>query len=118
MATVQLVSGASFIYRESQERYIPIKFSVRGRDLGGAVLEAQRKVARTGAAARAATVWNGSASSANCRTRSQRLSLVVPLSLALICVLLYINFGSLTDTAAGRERHADGAGRRHLRALR
>jgi cobalt-zinc-cadmium resistance protein CzcA len=34
VATVQLVSGASFIYRENQERYIPIKFSVRGRDLG------------------------------------------------------------------------------------
>ena len=33
----------SFIYREDQERYIPIKFSVRGRDLGSAVLEAQHK---------------------------------------------------------------------------
>ena len=45
VADVQLVSGASFIYRESQERYIPIKFSVRGRDLGSAVLEAQQKIA-------------------------------------------------------------------------
>jgi cobalt-zinc-cadmium resistance protein CzcA len=45
LATVAIVSGASFIYRENQERYIPIKFSVRGRDLGSAVLEAQRKVA-------------------------------------------------------------------------
>ncbi len=43
VAKVDLVSGASFIYREQQERYIPIKFSVRGRDLGGAVLEAQRR---------------------------------------------------------------------------
>ena len=42
VADVQLVSGASFIYREQQQRYVPIKFSVRGRDLGGAVLEAQR----------------------------------------------------------------------------
>jgi heavy metal efflux system protein len=46
VATVQLVSGASFIYRENQERYIPIKFSVRGRDLGSAVLEAQQKIAQ------------------------------------------------------------------------
>ena len=46
VATVRLTSGASFIYREGQERYIPIKFSVRGRDLGSAVLEAQQKVAR------------------------------------------------------------------------
>jgi cobalt-zinc-cadmium resistance protein CzcA len=45
VATVRLVSGASFIYRENQERYIPIKFSVRGRDLGSAVLEAQQKIA-------------------------------------------------------------------------
>src|SRR6202008_1289007 len=45
VATVKLVSGAAFVYRENQERYIPIKFSVRGRDLGGAVLEAQRAVA-------------------------------------------------------------------------
>ena len=45
VANVKLVSGASFIYREGQERYVPIKFSVRGRDLGGAVLEAQRRVA-------------------------------------------------------------------------
>ena len=37
-------SGPSFIYREHQERYVPIKFRVRGRDLGSAVLEAQRKV--------------------------------------------------------------------------
>ena len=44
VATVKLTSGASFIYREGQERYIPIKFSVRGRDLGTTVLEAQRKV--------------------------------------------------------------------------
>ncbi len=44
VADVQLVSGASFIYREQQQRYVPIKFSVRGRDLGSAVLEAQRAV--------------------------------------------------------------------------
>ncbi|HLM13561.1 MAG TPA: efflux RND transporter permease subunit, partial [Reyranella sp.] len=44
IATVALASGAFYIYREQQERYIPIKFSVRGRDLGGAVLEAQQRV--------------------------------------------------------------------------
>ena len=44
-AAPELVSGAAFIYRENQERYIPVKFSVRGRDLGGAVLEAQGRIA-------------------------------------------------------------------------
>jgi len=46
VAEVKLVAGASFIYRENQQRYIPIKFSVRGRDLGGAVLEAQQSIAK------------------------------------------------------------------------
>ena len=44
VANVQLMSGAAFIYREQQQRYVPIKFSVRGRDLGSAVLDAQRAV--------------------------------------------------------------------------
>ena len=68
--TCELVSGASFIYREQQERYIPIKFSVRGRDLGSAVLEAQQQIARAGARCPAAIGSNGSASSAICRRRS------------------------------------------------
>src|SRR5712672_1548122 len=45
VATVKLVSGPSYIYREGQERYLPIKFSVRDRDLGSAIEEAQKKVA-------------------------------------------------------------------------
>src|ERR1700730_965548 len=45
IATVKLVSGASYIYREQQQRYLPIKFSVRDRDLGSAILEAQTKIA-------------------------------------------------------------------------
>src|ERR1700681_1711824 len=45
VASINLVSGAAYIYREQQERYLPIKFSVRERDLGGAVQEAQEKIA-------------------------------------------------------------------------
>src|SRR5258708_34129529 len=45
VARIDLVSGASFIYRGQQERYIPIQFSVRGRDLGSAVRDAQDRVA-------------------------------------------------------------------------
>ena len=43
VTSVEQVSGASFVYREQQERYIPIKFSVRGRDLGSTVLECSTK---------------------------------------------------------------------------
>ena len=46
VANVRLTSGASFIYREHQERYVPIEFSVRGRDLGGTIGEAQDRIAR------------------------------------------------------------------------
>jgi len=96
VAEVRLVSGASFIYREQQQRYIPIKFSVRGRDLGSAVLEAQRKVAQQLALPGGYRVeWVGEFG--NLEDALQRLAIVVPLSLLLICVLLYFNFGSLTD---------------------
>jgi cobalt-zinc-cadmium resistance protein CzcA len=96
VADVRLVSGAAFIYREGQERYIPIKFGVRGRDLGGAVLEAQHKIAeqvRMPAGYR--LDWAGEFG--ELQDALGRLAIVVPISLVLICVLLYLNFGSLTD---------------------
>ena len=46
LATISLDTGASFIYRDRSQRYVPIKFSVRGRDLGGTVAEAQERVAK------------------------------------------------------------------------
>jgi len=70
VADVRLVSGAAFIYREQQQRYVPIKFSVRGRDLGSAVLEAQHAV-DSQVILRAAIVSSGWANSATCRTRSR-----------------------------------------------
>jgi cobalt-zinc-cadmium resistance protein CzcA len=98
VADVQLVSGASFIYREDQQRYIPIKFSVRGRDLGSAVLEAQRKVAEQVTLPGGYRLeWVGEFG--NLQEALQRLEIVVPLSLLLIVVLLYFNFGSLIDVA-------------------
>ena len=97
VAKVELVSGASFIYREQQQRYMPIKFGVRGRDLGGAVLEAQQKVAEQVPLPGGYRLeWVGEFG--NLREAVQRLMVVVPLSIALIGVLLYVNFGSLRDT--------------------
>jgi heavy metal efflux system protein len=96
VAKVELISGPSFIYREHQERYVPIKFSVRGRDLGGAVLEAQRKVGQQVRLPGGYRLeWVGEFG--NLQDALHRLSIVVPLSIALICVLLFINFGSLVD---------------------
>jgi len=92
-----LSMGYSFIYRENQERYIPIKFSVRGRDLGGAVLEAQRKISeqvRLPAGAR--LEWVGEFG--DLQDAIQRLEVVVPVTLFLIVMLLFANFSSIVDT--------------------
>jgi heavy metal efflux system protein len=96
VATVRLVSGASFIYRENQERYIPIKFGVRGRDLGGAVLEAQQKIAKqVQLPAGYRLEWVGQFG--ELQEAIGRLTVAVPLSLALIFILLFLNFGSASD---------------------
>ena len=96
VADVRLVSGASFVYREQQERYIPIKFSVRGRDLGTAVLEARQKVAEQVLLPVGYHVeWVGEFG--NLEEALSRLAVMVPVSIALICFLLYVNFGSIGD---------------------
>jgi cobalt-zinc-cadmium resistance protein CzcA len=96
VAVVRLVSGAAFIYREQQQRYVPIKFSVRGRDLGGAVLEAQHAVESSVLLPGGYRLeWVGEFG--NLQEAIARLGVAVPLSLALIVLLLYLNFNSLRD---------------------
>jgi len=97
VATIKLVSGAAYIYREQQERYLPIKFSVRERDLGSAIREAQEKVAAEVKLPSGTHMeWVGEFG--NLQDAIKRLSVVVPISLALIAVLLWFNFGSMVDT--------------------
>ncbi len=97
VASINVVSGAAYIYREQQERYLPIKFSVRERDLGGAIREAQDKVAaRVQLPPGSRLEWVGEFG--NLQDAIKRLSIVVPISLALIAVLLWFNFGSMIDT--------------------
>jgi cobalt-zinc-cadmium resistance protein CzcA len=96
VADVHLVSGAAFIYREQQQRYVPIKFSVRGRDLGSAVLEAQHAVdERVLLPGGYRLEWVGEFG--NLQEAIARLMVAVPLSIALIVLLLYLNFGNLRD---------------------
>jgi cobalt-zinc-cadmium resistance protein CzcA len=100
VARINLVTGASFIYREQQQRYIPIKFSVRGRDLGSTVLEAQRKIAEAiELPAGYRLEWVGEFG--NLQDAIKRLQVIVPVTILLIGILLYINFASLTDTLLG-----------------
>jgi heavy metal efflux system protein len=97
LATIKLVSGPSYIYREQQERYLPIKFSVRDRDLGNAILEAQNKVAQqVKLPAGTRLEWVGEFK--NLEEAIGRLKIVVPVTLAIIAVLLWVHFSSVRDT--------------------
>jgi cobalt-zinc-cadmium resistance protein CzcA len=97
LATIKLVSGPSYIYREQQQRYLPIKFSVRDRDLGNAILEAQTKVAeKVPLPAGTRLEWVGEFK--NLEDAIARLKVVVPVTLAIIGVLLWIHFASVRDT--------------------
>src|SRR5262249_19285740 len=97
VATVRLVSGPSYIHREAQQRYLPIKFSVRERDLGGAIQEAQAKVAQNVRLPPGSRLeWVGEFG--NLQDAIARLKVVVPISLALIALLLFFNFNSTVDT--------------------
>jgi heavy metal efflux system protein len=97
IADISLDTGASYIYHEARERYIPVKFSIRGRDLGGAVAEAQERIAKnvklpTGYR----LVWAGEFE--DLQKAKERLEVIVPISLLLIMVLLYGLFNSLRDS--------------------
>jgi cobalt-zinc-cadmium resistance protein CzcA len=97
VASIRLVSGAAYIYREQQERYLPIKFSVRDRDLGSAILEAQTRIAAEVRLPPGSRLeWVGEFG--NLQDAIGRLQIVVPICLALIALLLWMNFGSLPDT--------------------
>jgi heavy metal efflux system protein len=97
IADITLDTGASFIYRERSQRYIPIKFSVRGRDLGSTVAEAQARIAKAIKLPQGYQIlWAGEFD--NLQEAKQRLMIVVPITLMLIMVLLYGLFNSLRDS--------------------
>lgn len=92
-----VVPGASTISREQGKRLIAVKFSVRDRDLAGAVAEAQAKVAETDLIPTGyQTEWSGEFQEMN--EAFARLGIWVPVSLVLICVLVYLAFNSILDT--------------------
>jgi cobalt-zinc-cadmium resistance protein CzcA len=88
--------GVSIIYREQGNRMIAVKFAVRGRDLAGAVTEAQTKISDLfpqGSAYR--TEWGGEFE--EMEVAEARLLWIIPLSLAMIFILLYLAFRSFLD---------------------
>ena len=79
LSNIQMADGASEIYREANERYVAIKYSVRGRDLGGAVEEAQSKVDKASVAGRATTLIGRESTNRN-RGAQKRLAIIIPLT--------------------------------------
>jgi cobalt-zinc-cadmium resistance protein CzcA len=96
VADVSIRNGAFMIYHEGGRRYIPIKFSVRGRDLASAILDLQSRLADqiklpTGYE----YTWAGEFDSL--KKEQRRLAIIIPVSLAVIVVLLYIQFRTWRD---------------------
>jgi heavy metal efflux system protein len=97
LATISLDTGASFIYRERANRFIPIKFSVRGRDLGSTVAEAQALIAKhVKLPVGYRILWSGEFE--DLERANARLAVIVPITFLLIMVLLYALFNSLRDS--------------------
>jgi cobalt-zinc-cadmium resistance protein CzcA len=97
LADVSLETGPSYIYHERNQRYIPIKFSVRGRDLGGTVTEAQQRIEQNVKFPPGyRIVWAGEFE--ELQQAKERLAIIVPISLLMILMLLYGLFNSLRDS--------------------
>ena len=96
VATVQLSDGPFFIYREAGKRYIAIKFSVRNRDLGSAVEDAQFLVEKNITLPPNYSIsWDGQFN--QMKQAQKKLMLIVPLALMGIFLLLVSAFGNFRD---------------------
>ena len=97
LANITLDTGASYIYHERNQRYIPVKFSVRGRDLGSTVADAEEQIAKKVSLPHGYRIeWAGEFE--ELQQAKKRLELIVPLSLLLIMILLYGLFNSVHDS--------------------
>jgi len=97
LATISLDTGASFIYREASRRNLPVKFNVRGRDLGSTIAEAQAKVKKAVELPSGYQImWVGEFD--NMVKANQRLAIVTPITILAIIALLFGLFNSIRDT--------------------
>ncbi len=97
IATVKKITGPAFIYRDNTKRFIGVKFSVRDRDLGSTIEEAQKNVEKNILLPAGYSVgWTGEFE--NQVRATKRLGEMVPVSLVGIFVLLFIMFGNVKDS--------------------
>lgn len=97
IADINSITGPAFIYREGSSRYVGVGFSIRDRDLGSTIAEAQQKVnEHIHLLPENKMEWAGEFESQQRATA--RLMIIVPAAILLILFLLYMNFGSIKDT--------------------
>lgn len=97
IASIRKITGPSMIYRDKHQRYGAIKFSIRGRDMGSVIAEAQAKVkAEIKLPKEYKMEWAGDFE--NQQRATNRLSQAVPISLLLIFFILFVLFGNIKDS--------------------
>ena len=97
IATITQENAASVIYREDGQRYSPVKFSVRGRDLQSTINDAQQRIAEAvRLPAESHLEWSGEIN--ELKDAMGRLSVIIPLTILLIGFLTYGAVGNLVDT--------------------
>lgn len=95
LASISLDTGATYIYRESNERYIPLKFSARGRDLGSTVDEVQRRIAQDVQLPQGyRVIYAGEFESL--QEAKARMLIAIPVAVVLVMALLYALFNNFT----------------------
>ena len=95
IADISLDTGATYIYHERNERFIPIKFSVRGRDLGGTVTEIQQRIdSEVKLPVGYRILYAGEFE--ELQKAKSRMAILIPMAFALILVLLYALFSNFT----------------------
>ena len=96
ISEVKKITGPAFIFRDNTKRFIGVKFSVRDRDLGSTIADAQSRVAKLKLPPGYTVGWTGEFE--NQVRASARLGQVVPISLIGIFVLLFVLFGNIKDS--------------------
>lgn len=96
LAEIKTITGPLLIFRDNHTRFCAVKFSVRGRDMGTAVAEAQKKVNASVHLPEGYTLkWTGDFE--NQQRATKRLSQVVPVSIAIIFIILFVLFSNARD---------------------
>ena len=96
VAKIQYTTGASFVYRENYKRFIPVKFNVASKNLGGTVENAQREVSKIQLPEGYYMEWSGIFN--EMKEAFRRFYVSIPIAIFLIIILLYMFYGNVRNT--------------------